>query len=107
MNERDEFARAVFIADNANLDTPQAAKDWDENREHHDYAFAIADGLIAAGYRKITPSWEPTLVNDGVYEYTISSDCDGSSVQHWRRIPGQTYEGRPSPWEAYEPKAQA
>jgi len=50
--QRDEFARDLFLADNSSFPPGLAEKDWDESREHHDYAFAIADGLIAKGYRK-------------------------------------------------------
>lgn len=65
----------------------------------------VADALLAAGYRKMEPRWADGLVNDGTYEYTISSDCDGSSVQHWRRTPGTVCIEDASPWEAYEPEA--
>ena len=61
--------------------------------------------ILAAGYRKTEPLWADALTNDGAYEYTISSDCDGSNVQHWRRIPGKTYVEAASPWEAYLPEA--
>ena len=50
--QREEFAHDVFLADNSNALPNVAEKDWDENREHHDYAFEIADRMIAAGYRK-------------------------------------------------------
>jgi len=59
--------------------------------------------ILEAGYRKAEPLWADTLTNDGTYEFTISSDCDGSNVQYWRRIPGKTYIEAASPWEAYEP----
>ena len=55
---RHEFAKDIFIADNSSFPPGLAAKDWDENREHHDYAYAIADRLIAAGYQKIAPKEE-------------------------------------------------
>ena len=49
---RDEFARDLFLADNSSFPPGVAEADWDTNREHHDYAYAIVDGLIAKGYRK-------------------------------------------------------
>ncbi|GAA3705745.1 hypothetical protein GCM10023081_47020 [Arthrobacter ginkgonis] len=53
--EREDLARAIFIADNANA--PDAAREWDwADDEKVAYAFAIADGLIAAGYRKAAPA---------------------------------------------------
>jgi hypothetical protein len=70
-----------------------------ETHEQH-----TAGVLIAAGYVKAEPVWAETLLNDGDYEYTISSDCDGSSVRHWRRIPGMTFSSQPAPWETYEPE---
>lgn len=105
MSNRDEFARDLFIADNSSFPEGVAEKDWDENREHHDYAYTIADGLIAKGYRKAAPAWVDSLTNDGIFEYTTSSHCDGSHVTHWRRVPGLTYEGNAAPWESYEPEA--
>lgn len=65
------------------------------------------DRIIAAGYVKAEPAWAETLVNDGTFEYTVSSDCDGSNVKHWRRIPGLAYEGQPSPWATYTPEDAA
>ena len=106
MSARDELAREIFIADNSNAKDPAA--EWlDAPASVKDYAFAIANGLIAAGYVKAEPSWAETLVNDGTYEYTISSDCDGSNVQHWRRTPGLAYQGAAAPWQTYEAEAQA
>lgn len=66
-----------------------------------------ADAILAAGYRKTEPLWADTLTNDGKYEYTVSSDCDGSNVQYWRRVPGKTYIEAAAPWEAYEPTEPA
>jgi hypothetical protein len=61
--------------------------------------------ILAAGYRKTEPKWAETLVNDGTYEYTVSSDCDGSSVVHWRRKPAVVAIEDAAPWEPYEPEA--
>jgi hypothetical protein len=66
-----------------------------------------AEAILAAGYRKAEPLWVDSLTNDGRYEYTVSSDCDGSNVQYWKRVPGKTYIEAASPWEAYDPEAQS
>ena len=50
MTLREEFARDIFLADNSSVPEEVARKDWDENRELNDYAFEIADRLIAKGY---------------------------------------------------------
>jgi len=41
--------------------------------------------------------WSDSLENDGTYEYTISSDCDGSNAKRWRRLPEATVPA--SKWE--------
>lgn len=51
MSARDELARDIFVADNSNAKDPAA--NWQEGPASiRDYAYAIADGLLAAGYRK-------------------------------------------------------
>lgn len=54
MNDRDELAREVFIADNSGQSREDSLKDWAEYdfASEQSYAHTIADGLIAAGYRK-------------------------------------------------------
>lgn len=48
---RYELAKAVFIADNA--DAPNPEREWDiATTKEHAYAYAIADGLITAGWTK-------------------------------------------------------
>jgi hypothetical protein len=47
--------------------------------------------------RESMPVWQETLVNDGEYEYTVSSDCDGSNEKRWRRLPRRVVEA--SAWE--------
>jgi hypothetical protein len=42
--------------------------------------------------------FQDSLVNDGTYEYTISSDCDGSNVIHYRRTPKRVITA--GPWES-------
>jgi len=52
VNERDELARDIFMADNSNAKDP--ATEWrDAPASVKDYAYAIANGLLAAGYRKV------------------------------------------------------
>ena len=49
--QRDELAREIFITDNARSLDPAVL--WDEaDQERMHYAEVIADGLLAAGYRK-------------------------------------------------------
>lgn len=58
MNERDELAREIFMADNSA--SPDPAHEWEMTTRHNPaystYAYEIADGLIAAGYRKQEPN---------------------------------------------------
>lgn len=67
-------------------------------------AESVADVLIAAGWVKPEAAWVESLENDGTYEYTSSSHCDGTHIAHWRRKPGKTYQADPEPWEHYEPE---
>ena len=53
--QRDDLARDIFIADNSAH--PNAGAEWDAFTDiggacGGDYAYDIADGLLAAGYRK-------------------------------------------------------
>lgn len=55
MNQREELALEIFIADNSNQPREQSIQDWEVYRSGHQdftYTHSIADGLIAAGYRK-------------------------------------------------------
>ena len=47
------------------------------------------------------PQWQESLINDGVYEYTTSSDCDGANAVHWRRTPKRVI--APGTWERITP----
>lgn len=67
----------------------------------------IAAAITAAGYRLAEPAWEPSLLNDGVYEYTQTSTCDGSTVYNYRRLPRLQYQGKHPSWESCEPEATA
>jgi hypothetical protein len=55
MNERDELAKAVFVADNYNATDDVTLSDWEalvESDGDASYAHRIAQGLIQAGYRR-------------------------------------------------------
>jgi hypothetical protein len=93
MSARDELAEVI-----------EAGYAGSDSHCPYDHATEIAEAILAAGYVKAEPAWAETLTNDGTYEYTISSDCDGSNVQHWRRVPGLIYEGQASPWLTYTPE---
>jgi CelD/BcsL family acetyltransferase involved in cellulose biosynthesis len=51
----------------------------------------------ALEYARVRPEFDEYMPNDGEHEYTSSSDCDGSNVKHWRRLP--RYVGEHHPWE--------
>ena len=51
-HEREELARDIFIADNFLIPTAASSWEWADD-ENVTYAYAIADGLIAKGYRKV------------------------------------------------------
>ena len=54
---RDLLARAIFIIDNRLASNP--ARVWDEaDSDTRYYAYAIADGLIEAGYGSQHDAWE-------------------------------------------------
>lgn len=54
--QRDELARDIFFADNAHAPKDRIQEDWEalgrSTQAGATYAYAIADGLIAKGYRK-------------------------------------------------------
>jgi hypothetical protein len=60
MSDRNELARELFIADSFNQPREQSSIDWDwfENTERFRHRIehykAMADAMIAAGYRKVT-----------------------------------------------------
>lgn len=64
---RYQLAKDIFMADNA--DAPSPEREWDiATTKEHAYAYGIADGLIAAGYRKprtITSVEELDALPDG------------------------------------------
>lgn len=51
--EREELALDIFLADNGSIPEDSLRQDWAAEPEtHRPYAYNIADGLIAKGYRK-------------------------------------------------------
>lgn len=51
--QRDELAREIFIADNSGQSREASLKDWEAYAPgEYAYTYAIADGLIAAGWTK-------------------------------------------------------
>lgn len=50
--ERDTLARDIFLADNSNARPGLMEQEWDADPTKYLYAYNIADGLIAKGYRK-------------------------------------------------------
>lgn len=50
--QREDFARDVFLADNAEAPEEQMLRNWAERDTNVEYAYVIADGLIARDYRK-------------------------------------------------------
>jgi hypothetical protein len=64
MSARDELARAIFLADNSGAPPGLMEAEWDQGMHGPDsYAHNIADGLLAAGYRKVVtkPAEIPVL----------------------------------------------
>jgi hypothetical protein len=55
MSDRDELAKDIFMSDNCRSLDPE--REWEEffgkHKEVPTYAHFIADGLLAAGYRKL------------------------------------------------------
>lgn len=93
--ERDELAKAIFIADNHKA--PEVAADeFDERGPNTDYTFAIAAALLAAGYRKprvVTTAEEldalpvgSVVLDDEGDPWHKQEDPDGSGAI-WR-VPG-------------------
>ena len=50
--QRDELAREIFISDNSHARRAVMEAEWSERSGGYQYAFWIADGLIAAGWTK-------------------------------------------------------
>ena len=55
---------------------------------------------LLSGLPEIHPVFEPSLRNDGVYEYTETGTCDGSQSWNFRRTPA--FHSNPSSWEEIE-----
>lgn len=83
-SEREELARDLFLADTAAVSIPSgvAEKEWDEKREHNDYAYTLADSLIAAGYRK--PRTVTTAEALGALPFeAVIRDAEGHVLERW------------------------
>jgi hypothetical protein len=54
MSKRDELAKLLFVTDNHAA--PEPEHEWEMTTRHNpayaEYAFALADAILAAGYRK-------------------------------------------------------
>jgi hypothetical protein len=85
---RDELARDIFLADNSSFPAGVAEKDWDENREHHDYAYALADRLIPKGYRK------PLYLSPGKYRNERGVTLEVESLRMDRNLLGAVWNAK-------------
>lgn len=104
MNDRDELARELFIADNFNQPREQSIVDWQWFMETPRFAVridrykAMAEGVIAAGYRKVSaepPAWHHTPEPEGVQIVSDDTDDDGDDSSRWAR----TMDGQ---WKGYK-----
>jgi len=80
MSDKDELAKLLFIADNQDSEDPD--HEWEMTTRHDPdftkYAFALADAILAAGYRKprtITTREELDALPSG----TAILDSDGNT----------------------------
>ena len=84
MSERDDLAKLLFVADNSGALDPEL--EWRTAKpEHQDYAYILADAILAAGYRKprTIPDAHLLSATDGSYPVdhragTIAQSADGS-----------------------------
>ena len=90
-----EEVRAEYVA-NRGFRLPtyiSPAAEFDRWLDAHDRDVAVK----ALEDARVRPEFTEYLPNDGEYEYTSASDCDGSNVMHWRRRPRHV--GEIFPWE--------
>lgn len=73
-------------------------------RQGFDRWLAAHDLEVLADAR-VRPEFTEYMPNDGEYEYTSDSDCDGSNVRYFRRRP--RYEGSYHPWQSTTAEAHA
>lgn len=60
----------------------------------------LLDGPVALAEEKLQPGWTWTPDgHDDRFEYTTSSDCDGTLVAHLRRIPMRSRVVPAGPWQ--------
>lgn len=79
-NERDELAKAVFVADNYNATDDVTLSDWEAlvaSDGDGSYAHRIAQGLMQAGYRK--PQQVTTAVElAALPRFTVIRSAEGA-----------------------------
>lgn len=101
--DADERERLLAIVEKVHRES------WTDSGEHMDSPAAIADAILAAGFRSAVVDgdeqieWAETLVNDGEFEFTVSGDCDGSNEKYWKRTPRRVIEA--GKWQQYFPVA--
>lgn len=75
---------------------------WSEGN-HAALAIRAQKAAIAAlDALGLTAEWADYLTNDGVNEYTTSSDCDGSNEERWQRRPAFALRIEATPWEVVD-----
>jgi len=74
-SDRDELARDIFLADNSNAPPGLMEAEWDNNPTAESYAHNIADGLLAAGYRKVItkPAEIPVLPGQDTIDMALGA----------------------------------
>ena len=55
----------------------------------------VALAALAAVPADGETEWAESLVNDGMHEFTVSGDCDGSNEKRWMRIPRRVIKAGP------------
>ena len=82
MSERDELAKMLFVTDNRGAFDPEM--EWRTAKpEYQDYAYKLADAILAAGYRKpriITTAEEL----DGLEVGAVILDADEVACQQMK-----------------------
>ena len=96
--QRDEMARDIFFADNANAPKGRIQEDWEalgrSTQAGKTYAYAIADGLIVNGYRKprvITTVGNMAGLSDGTVFRTASGGVFEVRDGHMVRTDSKTW----------------
>jgi hypothetical protein len=93
VNDRDELAQLMYIADNSNQSEEEALEDWALYTEdlRDTYTHRMADAILAAGYRKprtiTTPYQLESLPFGSAVQTSDESDtvvlrCDGNNFRN-------------------------